>query len=290
VTSTPTCGRIVLLWGLVASALSAAPARAQSADYHILITNDDGIESPGIQALAATLAELGQVHVVAPCGEESGAGMSVALRDELHLRAVEKDGMAIGDCVDTTPAGAALLAITTLAPEGGYDLVVSGINRGANVGTASHMSGTVGAAMMGAMYGIPAVAVSLGDPRQGYDFAAAFTARFVEEMRTHEPVPGVVFSINLPRGTAGGSAGVAVAPMGGIHLTFAYDEGPATDGARVFRPRIAPANEAPVGSDTEAYFQGKITITPLAFDWTARDVLGRLRGWDLAASAGEDGR
>lgn len=258
----------------------AAPARAQTEPFDILLTNDDGIESTGIQALAEALGAVGRVHLVAPCGERSGASMSVALRDELELRPVERDGEILGHCVDTTPAGAVILAITALAPEEGYDLVVSGINRGANVGAASHMSGTVGGAMAGALYGLPAVAASLGGGAD-FDYAARFVAGFVADMKQRPALPGVVLSINLPRATEEETSGVLVAPMGNNYLTFAYQEQePGADGRR-FRPRIGLATSFADGSDTEAFMNGMITITPLRFDWTAHDMIEQLRQWGV---------
>ena len=122
--------------------------------------------------------------------------MSVLLRDELQLESRDIEGFGKGYCVDTTPAGTVLLGLTSLAPEGGFDLVVSGINRGANVGTASHMSGTVGGAMMGAMHGVPAIAASSGAPSRDFSYAAAFVADFVGVLRERPTLPGVVFSIN----------------------------------------------------------------------------------------------
>lgn len=257
------------------------PVSGQSDVYHILLTNDDGIESPGIQALADKLREVGEVHLVAPCGQRSGSSMAVALRDDLVLRPVEKDGTALGHCVDTTPAGAVLLAITALAPEGGFDLVISGINRGANVGTVAHMSGTVGGAMMGALYGIPAVAASSGARSADFDYAARFVAGFVRELRQHPAMPGIVFSINIPRAIEAETAGVVVARMGGSQLTFGFDETVA-DGARTFRPRLGFASGAPAETDTDAFLRGMITITPLQFDWTAYSALETLKGWGLS--------
>jgi len=270
---------------VLATGLSATDATAQAAPYHILLTNDDGIQSAGIQVLAQHLGTLGEVHLVAPCGQRSGASMSVALGAELHLRPVERDGEMLGHCVDTTPAGAALLAITALAPEGGFDLVVSGINRGANVGTASHMSGTVGGAMMGAYYGIPAIAASLGAGAD-FEYSAGFVAQFVAEMRRHPVVTGVVMSINIPRPTQDGIEGVTVAPMGGSHLLFDYEETVAGPDGRTFRPRIGAGTTFPEGSDSEAYGRDMITITPILFDWTARASMGLLADWSLTHVVG----
>jgi 5'-nucleotidase len=280
-------GVIPMFMSLVA--FFAWPAYGQTDSYHILLTNDDGIESQGIQVLAEKLKAVGQVHLVAPCGERSGSSMSVALRDELHLRPVLRDGITLGHCVDTTPAGTVLLAISTLTPEGGFDLVISGINRGANVGTASYMSGTVGGAMMGAFYGVPAMAVSFGARSADYDYAADFVAAFVEEMRQRPAMPGIVFSINIPRATEAETAGVTFAKMGGIHLQFAYEELPAEGDARRFRPRISLETDYPAESDTEAFMGGMITITPLQFDWTAYSVMDQLKGWGVSHEVGGSG-
>jgi 5'-nucleotidase len=262
-------------------ALLSRSAYGQTDAFHILLTNDDGIESPGIQALAEELATVGQVHLVAPCGERSGSSMSVALRDMLHVRPVQQEDKTLGHCVDTTPAGAVMLAITALSPEGGFDLVVSGINRGANVGTASHMSGTVGGAMMGAYYGLPSIAASLGSSGMDFDYSARFVATFIQEMKQRPSQPGVVFSINIPKATEVEIAGVAVEKMGGSHLRFAYEESQAGPEQRVFRPRIGLATGAPEGTDTEAFMSDMITITPLLFDWTAYPALDEVKGWAL---------
>ena len=253
---------------------------AAAEPYHILVSNDDGITSPGIQELADALRAVGEVTVVAPCGQRSGSSMAVDLRQEMRLMPYEVNGEARGHCVDASPAGAVLLAIEALAPEGGFDLVVSGINAGANVGDLSHMSGTVGAAMMGAYYGIPAVAASLGDARD-FGYAAAFTARFVEEVRRRPPLPGVVLSVNIPTTSEAGTAGVAVAGMGGSYLVFGYEEGEPEEGARVFRSRLALEDNHPPGTDSEAYTAGMITITPLRFDWTDDELVRELASWGL---------
>lgn len=166
---------VLLAAALVSSACGpGSPGRTADgagSGYHILVTNDDGIESPGIQRLADALGSVGEVTVVAPCGQRSGASMSVRLDLPIRLRPYEVDGEPRGRCVDTTPAGSVILATQALAPDGGFDLVVSGINAGANTGDLARMSGTVGAAMAGAYYDIPAVAASLGG--RSMDFAYA---------------------------------------------------------------------------------------------------------------------
>lgn len=262
-------------------------ARDPAEPYHILVSNDDGIASPGIQRLADALRTVGEVTVVAPCGQRSGSGMSIRLDLEKRIAPYDEDGEPRGHCVDATPAGAVLVAIDALAPEGGFDLVVSGINAGANVGSVAPMSGTVGAAMMGAYKGVPAVAASLGDHRAGFEYPAAFVARFVEELKGRPPLPGIVFSINFPTGDEDGIAGVAVGRMGGGPFGFVFEEVDAEDGARVFRPRFGPADTAPPGSDGEAFAAGKITVTPLRFDLTHEGMLEELPSWGLDQLLGE---
>lgn len=270
---------VAVLLGCTPSApvVSNAPDDA----YHILVTNDDGIESPGIQELARALRDVGEVTVVAPCGQMSGSSMSVRLAREKRLVAAGDGDAARGHCVDATPADAAMVALEGLAPEGGFDLVVSGINAGANTGDLGHMSGTVGAAMMGAYYGIPAVAASLGGGEMDFRYPAAFMARFVDELRRRPAPPGVVLSVNFPAATEDEIAGVAVGRMGGSYVRFGYEETDPEDGVRVFRPTRVPADSHPPGSDTEAFVAGMITIAPLRFDWTDEAMLGELASWEL---------
>ncbi len=231
---------------ILLTAFVVTPAYGQTDPYDILLTNDDGIESAGIRVLAQKLRGVGRVHVVAPCGERSGSSMSVALRDELIVRPIHRDN-AIETCVDTTPAGAVMLAITTLAPEGGFDLVVSSAD---------------------------------------FDYPARFVAEFVEDLLQRPAMPGVVLSINIPRASEAEIAGVTVAKMGGSYLRFAYEELEAGPDGRRFGPRIGLETSFPDESDTEAYMRDMITITPLLFDWTAYSAMDQLRGWSLSHQVG----
>ena len=258
-----------------------APADADEGPYHILVTNDDGIGSPGIRELANALRDVGEVTVVAPCGQRSGSSMSVTLGQGKRLAPVGEGDAPWGYCVDGTPADAVMIAVEAFNPDGGFDLVVSGINAGANVGDLGHMSGTVGAAMAGAYYGIPAVAASLGGEEMDFAFPAAFMARFVETLQRRAPLPGIVLSVNFPVATEEGTTGVAIGRMGGSYIDYGYEEAEPEDDVRVFRPRFSPVEAHPPGSDTEAYMEGMITIAPLRFDWTDEELLRALAGWEL---------
>lgn len=260
---------------------SPVPDGADDGPYHILVTNDDGIESPGIQKLADALRAVGQVTLLAPCGQRSGASMSVELGRPLRAVPYGDAEAAPAHCVETTPAGAVLLAMEALAPADGFDLVVSGINAGANTGDLGHMSGTVGAAMAGAYYGVPAVAASLGGTEMDFAYPAAFMAQFVEQLRQRPPMPGVVLSVNFPAATEDAIAGVAAGRMGGSYIRFGYEEAEPEDGVRVFQPTFAPVESQPPGSDSEAFTEGMITIAPLRFDWTDEDALREMASWEL---------
>ena len=277
-----TCGGALACGG---GAGSEAPANAPdgTSPYHILVTNDDGIDSPGIQALATALRAVGEVTVVAPCGQQSGTSMSITIDQEFRVRATPA-----GSCVNATPASAVRLAVSELAPESGFDLVVSGINIGANVGEISHMSGTVGAAMMGAYLRMPAVAASQDGSPGAFEHAAGIVARFVAELRRRGPEIGIVYSLNFPVATAAETRGIAARPMGGSYFGIDYEEVDAAEGERRFNSVFVPPDPPPAGSDTEAYNDGLVTITPLRFDWTDRATVEALEGWDLDALL-EDG-
>jgi len=163
----------------------------------ILVTNDDGYRSTGIQALASALGELGEVTTVAPTTEASAIGHALTLRRPLRLE-------AIGDrmfAVDGTPTDCVNVAVTHVF-HGLPDLVVSGINKGWNLGDDVTYSGTVAGALEGALLGIPSIGVSLRQTRGEYDFThAARAAAVMAGAMLRQPLPGRTFlNINVPKG------------------------------------------------------------------------------------------
>ncbi|MEI7768634.1 MAG: 5'/3'-nucleotidase SurE [Chloroflexales bacterium] len=173
---------------------------------HILVTNDDGIDSPGLWALAGALQSsgLGRVSIVAPESEQSGTGMSLPMRIEHHIRAVPAPDPAHAEIAafafSGTPAGCVTAGMLTgLCPR--PDAVVSGINRGLNSGTNVLLSGTVGAAMVAALWGLPAMAISLqfvGDAPMPWATAAWAATRLfplLEGLRARGPL---LLNVNVP--------------------------------------------------------------------------------------------
>src|SRR5262245_17685312 len=168
----------------------------------ILVTNDDGIRAPGIMTLAGALAPLGEVHVVAPDREVSACAQSLTLKHPLRVEALGERIHA----VDGTPADCVNLALVKLLPRR-PDLVVSGINRGANLGEDVFYSGTVGGAREGTFFGIPSVAVSLAT-RSEVDFgpAAEFAGRLCARVIEHGLPVRTLLNVNVPPGRPAGMA------------------------------------------------------------------------------------
>ena len=272
---------VVLPFALASLAVYAASAAPQESPRpRILVTNDDGFDSPGLVALVAALSEVGDVVVSAPDGNRSGASLStVALRGEHGVRRAPIEGASEAWAVDATPADAAAFGILHLAGDRGFDLVVSGINAGPNVGSISHYSGTVGAAMDAAGRGYTAIAISQADyrnPARAADFAATFARRLLDE----GGAPGVVYNVNVPMYAEDEPQPVVVAPMGGQMIELVGVDVELGEGdVGTFSMNIKYPGKELEGCDLEAFNAGAITIAPLRYDWTAETEVERLGSW-----------
>ena len=270
--------RTTLLTLLLPFYLVSSIALAQ--DYRILVSNDDGIDSSLLHALADALADLPNTEVVVSAPNENASGSSQASDGTpLIVDHYMRDGEFFGYSVHGRPADAVRFGIVELGSEEPFDLVVSGINRGANVGDVSHLSGTVGAAMEGLYHGIPAIAVSQDVEGVVTAASAQFAANLVRRYQQQGAPEGVVISINIPRGAL---RGVAVRPMGDSYLQTADYEITGQDGGRTVYERVRTiAQSDDESSDTWAYQNGYISITPLKFDWTAFEMLDEVESWGL---------
>jgi 5'-nucleotidase len=254
-----------------------------------LVTNDDGWDAPGLAAVVRELARLGEVVVSAPAENQSGSSQAQGgLGQPLRVRPVKIEGASEAFAVEGTPAIAASFGLLQLRGDRGFDLVVSGINRGANVGAVSHVSGTVGAAMQAVSHGVRAIASSQDSLSEDYAVAALYTARLAAAALEHDLPVGVVLSINVPAKAAAGGGKALALPMGRGYLEiagFAEQGRDAEGGGATWRPSLRLLRPSPeltaelAGSDTGAYYDGDITVTPLSFDWTAHDKLDWLRSW-----------
>ncbi len=238
----------------------------------ILVTNDDGVRSEGIRALAEALAPLGDVVTVAPAREVSAIGHALTLHQPLRLEHIRDSIYAL----DGTPTDCVNIAVAAVL-KGLPDLVVSGINRGLNVGDDVTYSGTVAGAMEGALIGVPAIAVSLQQGPGEWDFrdAAAVARRMAEGLlRTRLP-PRTFLNVNVPRRTP---VGVRVTVQGARnHATTVTDR---------HDPRGRPYYWIGEGqdewlangdSDHEAVRAGFVSVTPLHTDLTAFEMVGALK-------------
>lgn len=248
--------------------------------YRILISNDDGIESPLLKTLSEELNKLPDVEIVisAPSENQSGSSHSTDGRT-LKVEKISKDNEFFGYAVSGRPADAVRFGLRVLGKEEPFDLVISGINRGSNVGKLSHLSGTVGAAMEALYHGIPAIAVSQEVRGVNTQVSAQFVSQIVSKYRKDGAPKGVVISINIP---AGELKGVSINPMGDAYLDMGnYVLRSDSGNTSIYQQRLALAKAKDSNSDTHAYQQGFITVTPLKFDWTAYELLDTIADWNL---------
>lgn len=252
----------------------------------VLLTNDDGIQAEGLQALRRALREVPGVDLVtiAPDGNRSAIGRGITTRAPLAVERVEFDDGTHGFQTDGTPVDCVRLAGLGLVDGWAADVVVSGINHGANLGDDVTYSGTVAAAMEGLMLGLPAVAVSQqadhaandwhADAAFDFTTAARFTARLVESIEDVPLPPGVLINVNVP---AGAPDVVEVCRLGKrIYrdtLKLDSEEG----GVRRFWIYGEfPGFEDEPGTDLAAVHAGRIAVSPLHLDFTHHPGIGPL--------------
>src|SRR6187551_3195941 len=282
----------------VATRAVCPPPSLESPFMRVLLTNDDGISAPGLQAARRALRELDgvDVDVIAPDSNRSATARSITTRSPLTVEEVEFGDGDRGFATDGTPVDCVRFAELGLV---GHrpDLIVSGINHGANLGDDITYSGTVAAAFEGIILGIPAVAISqqssgggMGYVSGRFDFsvAAAFAAQLVGTLIA-EPMPSeTLINVNCP---AGEPTGIEVTKLGkrlyNDELKLVSED---ENGRRHYEIYgWQPGFEELEGTDLTAIAQGRIAVTPIHFDLTDHGGLERLRGWRfeemLAASA-----
>ena len=259
------------------------------ARMRILLTNDDGLDAPGIAAMALALSEFHDVTVIAPSRERSGASHALTMLEPIRVHDRGPKRWA----VDGTPVDCVYLGLHQLCGEH-PDVVVSGINKGANLGDDVLYSGTVGAAREAALNNIPALAVSLDTqswadvgPQFHFESAAAFAIKTIASM-TSDPLPvGTVLNLNVPNRPLQDIPGLEVCGLGGRHYEPVVEE------------RIDPRNHPyywiggePVGermregSDGWWLHRGHAALTPLGLNSTAEEHLSQLNSWPCATESG----
>ena len=262
----------------------------------ILLTNDDGIEAPGIRALHGALDGLGELVTIAPKTVQSATSHGITFHQPLMIESMQVNESMHGTAVDGRPADCVKLAIKKLwgerfGPGSKPDVTISGMNAGANVGINVIYSGTVGAAVESAFLGIPAIAVSLHlgvRPKTNFERGAWIARQAIDRILQHPLEPHTVLNVNIPRTEA------ADAPMPPIRVV----EMNTAAGKDGYEQRSSPGgldyywsagsgmeftHTAP-GSDVEALFERCVTVMPLSYDMTdhARMTTWRERVGDAA--------
>jgi 5'-nucleotidase len=254
---------------------------------HILITNDDGIDADALAPLAEALAPLGDVDIIVPERNWSGASHSITLFRPLRVRPTKLRSGHPAFMTDGSPTDCVRLAVLGFLKHR-PDIVVSGINRGANMGDDITYSGTVAAAMEGILSNVPSIAISIGAFGGDIDYtaAASFAALLTRNILDRGFAPDTLLNVNVPRLPRDQIAGVEVTRLG----------------KRTYRDQLverldpygnpyywvggpAMSSEAEDGTDVAAMGAGKISVTPIALDLTNHALLEELARWDWGWSA-----
>ncbi len=243
----------------------------------VLISNDDGIHAPGIKVLENAVRDMArEVWVVAPENEQSATSHSLTLRRPLRIRNVSDGRFA----VDGTPTDSVLLGVLKVMAETPPDVIMSGVNRGGNLGEDVHYSGTVAAAMEGALLGIPSIAFSqvYDDNRNViWETSERWVPKILEALRDYEHVAGGLLNVNIPDCPPDQVTGIEVASQGKRKIGSDILQGTDPRGEDYFWVGMQRDEQRfRAGTDLEACTRNAIAVTPLSLDLTAADQLARL--------------
>jgi 5'-nucleotidase len=247
---------------------------------NILVTNDDGVHAPALEALKTALAELGRVTVVVPDRDQSATSQSLTLHRPLRIHRHGQDRFSI----DGTPTDCVLIAFHGLLDHR-PDVVVSGINHGPNMGEDVFYSGTVAAAIEGAMQGTPAIAASLVNPGDTADFAetARFLGRLVAEVVRHGVSGKRVLNVNVPYRPWSQMRGIRVTRLGTrVYSDTLIEKTDPRGRAYYWIGGQEPVWEADEGTDFQAVSEGYISVTPLVLDLTDYRTMVEMEQWNLS--------
>jgi 5'-nucleotidase len=249
----------------------------------ILVTNDDGVDSPGLSALARALRTIDDVCVVAPNRNWTAAGHTKTLDRPLRVKEITLPGTRIpAYSSDGSPSDCVALAFLGLATERPR-LVVSGINTGPNMGSDVTYSGTVSAAMEGVVSGVPAIAVSLADYFEwDFVYAAHFAARLAKRVLVAELDPEVLLNVNVPRGRRHDIKGVQVTRLGRREYRDELIRRQDPFGRDYYWIGGGPpGGEGEPGTDLHAVAAGYVSVTPIQIDLTHHGLIDQVAAWNL---------
>lgn len=248
----------------------------------ILLCNDDGIHAPGIGVLHRAIGHLGDLHVVAPDSERSAAGHAITLTDPIKAMPVERNGQPFGTAVSGTPADCIKLALCLLHKEDRPELVVSGINLGANTGISVLYSGTVSAASESVILGVPAVAISLCTYRNPQWETAATVAREIVARLLEHPLPaGTLLNVNVPNVPPHELKGLKAARMGRSRFIEKFTTHLDPRGNKYYwlDGEIDLLDDDDT-ADVRVVQSGYAALTPIQFEMTSYDCMAQVEAWN----------
>ncbi|TLY28575.1 MAG: 5'/3'-nucleotidase SurE [Ignavibacteria bacterium] len=249
----------------------------------ILVSNDDGIDAPGIAGLTHELKKLGDVTVVAPDKQRSAVGHAITVNYPLRAKEFSKNGTFFGYAVEGTPADCVKLAVRSLLKEK-PDILVSGVNHGSNTAINIIYSGTVSAATEGTVLGIPSIAVSLSTwgKEPDFRFASKFS-RILAAFVAGEGLPhGTLLNVNIPAVTEKEIRGVRLTRQGKTRWddTFDVRRDPNNKEYYWLTGKLQVMDESE-DTDEIAVMNRYISITPIHYDLTDYDTLSKIRRWNV---------
>jgi 5'-nucleotidase len=250
--------------------------------FHVLISNDDGIDAPGILALVLEMRKIASVTVVAPDRQQSAVGHAITMNYPLRAIPFRKNGEFFGYAVDGTPADAVKLGVRFLLKEK-PDLLMSGINHGSNTAINILYSGTVSAATEGTILGIPSIAVSLTTHDQAdFSYAAKFAARLAGRVVAEGLPQGTLLNVNVPAVPEEKISGVRVTRQGNSSWEDTFDVRRDPAGREYFWLTGSMAiRDTDPETDQIAVRDNFISVTPIHYELTDRPLLERMKHWSL---------
>jgi len=256
-----------------------------SGKIRILISNDDGIYSPGIYALYRELKKIGDVFVVAPDSEKSAVGHAITLSNPLRVFPFKRNGKFFGHAVTGTPADCVKIAHWAILKGQKIDLLVSGINHGSNTGINVIYSGTASAATEGTILGIPSFAISVAtyDPVD-FTVAARFARKLARKLLKKGLPPETFLNVNVPPIPESEIRGVEITRQGKAVFAEKFDRRVDPTGRTYYWLTGKKVHLEREGNDTDdqVILQNKISITPIHYDMTNYAFLEELRTWKIS--------
>ena len=275
-----TRGAFLVLRVVIILLLFTCRAGLSQSAYKILLSNDDGINSSGLAALAEKLSTLGSVTVAASRDDRSGTSHGITSNVPIKLKQSDRNGVK-WYAIDALPATCVRLAIESLLPAN-PDIVVAGINNGDATGVVSFYSATVACAREAAITGLPAIAVHLEKSEtMDYEGAAAFVAALVQEIKDKKLPPGIYLNINIPALPREQLRGVMITQQDLRSTRQYYEKRVDPAGEVSYWPSYKHLEPDKKKTDIWALKNGYISITPFQIDQTANSVLKSLESWAI---------